>query len=417
MTQAPSGSAALRTLFHDVRLLEFAWFAAGPIAGKWFADLGADVIRVESTTRPDGLRFAGARPPTADPTDPNSSSYYNDFNSSKRSIILEMNHPESTAVAQRLIEWSDVVTENFRPGVMKRWGLNYERLSRAHPDLIYVTLPAVGIEGPRWFYAGFGSGIKQIAGLTMLTGEDRRPPVGPPSAFPDFAINCGHGATAIIAALLHRQATGEGQFLEVAQMESTIVVTESAVLEATVNKQRPPRFANRDRVFCPHNVFPARDDDSWITIAVTTHAEWIALCHLIGQGDWPTDARFATLPARRRHAELLESGIAAWTSTRDAWEIERAMQDAGVPAAKVETNQELLELDEHIRSREYYWTLEHPVLGPTKYDSAPFRLSATPARAFRPAPLLGEHSFDIYQEAGFSSEEIADLVAKGIINI
>ena len=256
MTQAPSDSAALRTLFHDVRLLEFAWFAAGPIAGKWFADLGADVIRVESTTRPDGLRFAGARPPTADPTEPNSSSYYNDFNSSKRSIVLEMNHPESTAVAQRLIEWSDVVTENFRPGVMKRWGLDYETLSCAHPDLIYVTLPAVGLEGPRWFYAGFGSGIKQIAGLTMLTGEDGRPPVGPPpSAFPDFAINCGHGATAIIAALLHRQATGEGQFLEVAQMESTIVVTESAVLEAAVNKHRPPRFANRDRIFCPHNVF------------------------------------------------------------------------------------------------------------------------------------------------------------------
>ncbi len=270
----------MTALFDGIRILEFSWFGAGPIAAKWFADLGADVVRVESVVRPDALRFAQPRPPQS-PDDPNASGYFNNFNSSKRSITLEMGQPDAPAVAKRLIDWCDVVLENFRPSVMARWGLDYATVSEGHPELIYVAMPAVGREGPRANYAGFGTGIKMISGLAMLSGRPDEIPVGPPGAFPDYVINCGHGGTAIITALLHRQATGRGQFIEVAQMESTIAVTDTAILEATVNGRAAERLGNRHALHCPHGVFRCAGDDEWVAVAVTSQAEWEALARAI----------------------------------------------------------------------------------------------------------------------------------------
>lgn len=255
-----------------------------------------------------------------------------------------------------------------------------------------------------------------ISGLATLSGVDGQAPVTPPGAFPDYVINCGHGVVSILAALLHRQATGEGQFIEVAQMESTAAVTGVAILEATVNGVAPPRLGNRHRAHCPHGVFPCAGGDAWIAIAVTTHDEWTALARAIGHDDWLHDQRFATLPSRRRQAGALEAGIAAWTSLRPAAEAEATLVAAGVPAAKSQTNRDLLDHDVHLRERGYYWTLDHPSVGPSRYDGAPFRLSETPARGYRPAPRLGEHSFEVYREAGFSAEEISELVAEGVIS-
>ncbi len=421
--QPDDGTGVADGLFAGVRILEFSWFGAGPIAAKWYADLGADVVRVESVVRPDALRFGMPRP-VVYPTDPNASGYFNNFNSSKRSITLEMGHPEALKVAKRLIDWCDVVVENFRPTVMARWGLDYETVSADHPELIYVSMPAVGREGPRAGYAGFGTGIKMISGLAMLSGTPDQIPIGPPGAFPDYVINCGHGGASIIAALLHRQATGEGQFIEVAQMESSIAVTGTAVLEATVNGRAAERIGNRHPVYCPHGVFScagdaagnSAGDDDWVAIAVTIQAEWEVLCRTIGRDEWLVDPRLATLPARRHQVEELEKGVEAWTRHWPARHVEEVLREAGVPVAKAQTNQELLQEDDHLRQRRYYWTLDHPLLGPTSYDATPFRLSETPAWGRRPAPLLGEHNVDVYQEAGFDMEEIADLVAQGIIS-
>ncbi len=402
-------------LFRDVRILEFSWFGAGPIAMKWFADLGADVVRVESVVRPDALRFGLPRPVDR-PDDPNASGYFNNFNSSKRSITLEMGHPDAPPIAKRLVDWCDVVVENFRPTVMARWGLDYETVSAKHPELIYVAMPAVGREGPRANYAGFGTGIKMISGLSMLSGRPDDVPIGPPGAFPDYVINCGHGGASIISALLHRQATGQGQFIEVAQMESTAAVTDTAILEATVNGRAPERRGNRHRIFCPHGVFQCAGDDEWVAVAVTSQAEWESLCRAIGREDWLADERLVTLPGRRRHEDELEADIEAWTRGQAAREVEASLRAAGVQASKTQSNRDLLEHDAHLRERQYYWKLDHPVLGLTSYDATPFRLSETPAWGRRPAPLLGEHNVEVYQEAGFDIEEIADLVARGVIS-
>ena len=405
----------MTALFDGVRILEFSWFGAGPIAAKWFADLGANVVRVESVVRPDVLRFALPRPPQS-PDDPNASGYFNNFNSSKRSITLEMGQPDGPAVAKRLIDWCDVVLENFRPSVMARWGLDYATVSAGHPELIYVAMPAVGREGPRANYAGFGTGIKMISGLAMLSGRPDEIPVGPPGAFPDYVINCGHGGTAIITALLHRQATGRGQFIEVAQMESTIAVTDTAILEATVNGRAAERLGNRHALHCPHGVFRCAGDDEWVAVAVTSRMEWKALARTIGHADWLEDDRLGTLPERRRQADELEAGIEEWSGSLSAREAEAILREAGVPAAKSQSNRDLLEDDAHLRERGYYWTLDHPVVGPSSYDGAPFRLSETPAEGFRPAPLLGQHTLEVYREVGFEDEEIAELVSLGVIS-
>ena len=406
----------MTALFDGVRILEFSWFGAGPIAAKWFADLGANVVRVESVVRPDALRFALPRPPQS-PDDPNASGYFNNFNSSKRSITLEMGQPDGPAVAKRLIDWCDVVLENFRPSVMARWGLDYATVSAGHPELIYVAMPAVGREGPRANYAGFGTGIKMISGLAMLSGRPDEVPVGPPGAFPDYVINCGHGGTAIITALLHRQATGRGQFIEVAQMESTIAVTDTAILEATVNGRAAERLGNRHALHCPHGVFRCAGDDEWVAVAVTSQSEWEALARAIGRADWLNDDRLGTLPERRRQADELETGIEEWSSSLSAREAESVLREArgaggevavepGSAGGRRASARTRLLLDAGPPGRR----------GPSSYDGAPFRLSETPAEGFRPAPLLGQHTLEVYREVGFGDEEIAELVAAGVIS-
>ena len=403
-------------LFHGLRVLEFSWFAAGPIPAMWLAQHGADVVRVESAQHPDALRFGQPRPPDADLQDPNACAYFNNFNAGKRSIILEMGAPHATESAKRLIRWADIVIENFRPSVMRRWGLDYPTVAAGRPDLIYVAMPAVGLEGPRAHYGGFGTGIKQFAGLTLVGGFDGRPPDVPPQAFPDYVINSGHAGTAILAALLHREATGEGQFIEIAQVESTAAITGTAILEYTVNGTVPSRPGNRHPSFCPHGVFPAAGEEQWVVIAVRDHGEWEALCRVTDHAEWLRSDAFATLPARRRNAEDLERRLGEWTSSRSGHEVETLLGAAGVPCARVQTNQDLLDHDPHLRERGYYWTLEHKTLGPTRYDGPPFRLSESPAKPYGPAPLLGEHSFEVYREAGFTPEEIAALMAKGVIS-
>ncbi|HET7737969.1 MAG TPA: CoA transferase, partial [Tepidiformaceae bacterium] len=339
----------------------------------------------------------------------------NNFNSSKRGITLEMGHPDGQSVARRLIASADMVVENFRPGLMERWGLDYESLAKEHPGLIYVSMPAVASTGPRSYYAGFGTGIKMISGLTMLTGFPGRHPIGPPQAFPDYCINCGHGATAMTAALLYRRATGKGQYVEVAQSESTAAVTDSAILQYTVNGTVPKQLGNRHPIYAPQGIYQAQGDEQWLAVCATNQREWEALAAAAGHPEWVDSAEFGTLPARRRNHDLLDQAIGAWLATIPGREAERILVEAGVPAAIMQVNRDLIE-DPHLAARNYYWTLDHPVLGPTVYDGAPFLLSETPAFGQRPSPCLGEHNFEVYEEAGFTAEEIGELMASGVIS-
>lgn len=412
-----------RLPLEGVHILDLSWYGAGPIGVKVLGDLGAEVVHLESANRLDGLRQVGPKAPGQEGS-VNTSSYFNNFNSSKKGITLNLNHPKARPLFEKLVAWADVVVANFTPDTMRRWGLSYEELRRVKPDIILVLLPAVGMEGPRSHYRGFGTGIKSIAGLDYITHHPGRPPHGPPGAYPDYVINCGHGAIAIMAALIHKRLTGEGQYIEVAQYESTVNAADTVVLEYTVNGRIQEARGNRLPYAAPHGVYRCLGDggatssgqDRWCAIAVFNDEQWQALCEVMGDPEWAEDPRFATLQGRKAYEDELDSLVTEWTSQRTAEEVMFLLQEAGVPAGILQTNQDLQDRDPHLRARGYYVYLDHPETGRAAYDNVPFVLSGIPRTLRAPAPLLGQHNVEVYREiVGLSEEEIAQLVAEQVI--
>lgn len=410
-----------------IRVADFSWFAAGPIAGLTMASFGAEVIRVESESHLDGLRMTQPVPPGKE--GPNVSGYYNNFNAGKLSFTLNLGNPKAREVALRLLERCDVMLENYTPRVMEKWGLTHDVVRQVRPDIIYVRLPMQGADGPHRDFLGFGGIIAPFAGYSYLGGWKDRAPVGMGVNYPDYVINPGHATVAILAALRHRARTGKGQYIELAQTESTAATLGPQLMEYTVNGTVPERDGNRGAYAVPHGAFPcknrepaagapagAQPEDRWLAISVSTGAQWEGLLDVMGCPAWAQDERFATVLERKRHEDELEEHIAAWTRTLPAEEAMRLLQAKGVPAGVVQTSQDVLDNDEHLRERGYYVYLDHPETGRAAYDGIPARLSASPGRLAAPAPLLGEHNDHVLRDIlGYTDEEIADLLVEQVV--
>jgi len=414
-----------------IRVADFSWFAAGPIAAQTLASFGAEVIRVESEAHLDGLRTTQPVPPGKE--GPNVSGYYNNYNAGKYSFTLNLGHPGAREVALRLISRSDVMIENYTPRVVEKWGLTYDDVVKVKPDIIYAQLPMQGSTGPHRDFLGFGGIIAPFAGYSYLTGWPDRPPVGLGVNYPDYVINPGHAAIAILAALRYRKRTGKGQRIELAQTESTAATLGPQLMEYTVNRRVPERNGNRCAYAAPHGAFPAGGSgigaqgpaspasdpsvsDRWIAIAVFTDEQWQGLLDAMGRPAWAEDERFATLLGRKANEDELERHIEAWTRTLPAEEAMRLLQAKGVPAGVVQTSQDVLDHDEHLRARGYYVYLDHPEAGRTAYDGVPMRLSETPGSLRAPAPLLGQHNDYVLREVlGYGDDEIADLLVQQIV--
>lgn len=400
--------------FTGLRVLDLSWFAAGPVCAKVLADYGATVVRVESLARLDSLRVNNPIPEGYEGY--NGSGYFNNFNSNKLSLQVDLGHPAGLDLARRLGRWAEVLVENFAPGVLHRWGLDYETLSRENPGIIVVSAPACGSEGPRREYRGFGFGIKAIAGLSWLTGNPSRKPVGPPGAFPDFVINAGQALVGVITALRARERTGRGCLIELAQYESTVCVTGPAIAAASLGVPRRGRMMNGSPWACPHGIYPVRGADRWLALTVTTDTEWAALGRVAFGEPWAADPSFATLLGRRRREDDLERAIAAWTGRHEGEALAAALQEAGVPAHVANTNRDLLDDDPHLQARGYYRTLVHEELGPCRYDGAPFRLEGVAHGPFRAAPLLGGDTDTVLRDLlGIGEDEIEALHASGAL--
>ncbi|HEY2887231.1 MAG TPA: CoA transferase, partial [Candidatus Limnocylindrales bacterium] len=248
-----------------IRVLDFTWVGAGALATKLLADLGADVIKIESRARPDNLRLA---PPYRDGRDGlDGSGYFATRNSSKRSLALDMRLDQARALALRLASAADIVASNFRPGVIDRWGLGYDAVRAVNPSVIYLTMPMQGADGPHASFTGFGSTIAALSGLVSLSGLPDRPPVGTGTHFPDHVPNPGHALVAVLAALLYRARTGAGQAVELSQLESTINIIGPAIVEASLaHGSLQPRAGNRAAGASPRGVFPCAGTDSWVAI-------------------------------------------------------------------------------------------------------------------------------------------------------
>jgi crotonobetainyl-CoA:carnitine CoA-transferase CaiB-like acyl-CoA transferase len=406
-----------------IRIADFTWVWAGPYCTLQLAHLGADVIRIETATRPCVTRmlppWPGGKAAGLD-----SSGYYNQYNQGKRSLSLNFSKPGALEVARRLVANSDVVTNNFAHGVMDRLGLGYEELKKIKPDIIMISLSGYGDTGPYQDFVAYGPAQVPLCGLSALTGYIGGPPMHAGYSYAD--PNAGvHGAFAILTALYHREMTGEGQYMDMSQWECAMGVLPEGIMEYTMNGREPQRIGNRDRMMAPHGIFRCQDRiekvfgmtiDQFVAIAVSDDAAWQRLAVVIGRPELANASKFATLGERKANEDELESMVEAWTIQQSAPQVAQILQDAGVAAFVVADNKYLSDEDEHLKERNYFVNLEHPVVGIKQPCGIPWKMSETPAAVRSPAPRLGQHTDEVLTEAlGLSESEIASLRASGAL--
>jgi len=399
-------------IFEDLKVADFSSSVVGPGAARLLADYGATVVRVESRTHVDAVRVAppymGGKPGI------NRSGFFNNFNAGKYSLSLNLRIPKAVEIAKRLVEWSDVVIETFRPGIMKRWGLDYEELVKIKPDIIMISSTMLGQTGPYNAFRGFGQHGAALAGWGTTLAYTEGEAVAPFSAYTDY-IGVRYVAVAIIAALEYRRRTGKGQYIDNSQVECSVDFLAQGILDYQTNHRLPQRLGNRDPYCAPHGAYRCKGEDRWCAIAVTTEEEWRKFCGIIGNPPWTDDLRFKTLRDRKDNEDELDGLVENWTVNHTPEEIVEMMQNGGIASAVV-TNAKDLADNPQLAHRKHYKVLEHSEIGPHSYENFAFRLSETPAAPCKAAPCLGEHNAYVCTEIlGLSDEEFVDLLTEGVL--
>jgi len=387
-------------ILQNIRILDFTWVLAGPYATRMLADFGAEVIKVQ--------------PLLPEEEDTFSRGYYNTWNRNKLGITLNLNKPEGVALAKRLVGKSDAIVENFTPRVMANWGLDYENLKKVKPDLIMLSMSTMGNTGAWRDYAGFGPTIQAFSGITYLTSFPGKPPLGLGLSYADHIAGL-IAVLALLGAMEYRQRTGEGQYIDVSQVEAMSSLLGSAILEYTVNGKEIEPVGNSSPEAAPHGVYRCQGDDRWCAIAVFSDEEWEGFKRASGNPPWTEDKRFATLSGRLENAEELDRLVEAWTGGHTAEEVMALLQEQGIAAGVVQDAGDLAN-DPQLKARGFFIELDHPELGKTISDATPIKLSETPSRYSRVAPAQGQDNSYVYGELlGMSEDELAELRQQGII--
>ncbi len=374
------------------RVLDFDWVLAGALPGMVMADMGAEVIKVESRERLDYMRRG--RPIIGQEPDPEQHPMFHNVNRSKLSITLNTTHAEAVELALRLAAHCDVVIENFSPGVMDRLGLGYRVLSRVKPDVIMVSISSNGQTGPLRDLRAYAPSIGALSGLDSAMGYDDGRPLGLKHAYADV---CGalHAVFAVTAALHHRRRTGKGRYIDLSMLRATVSTMGSGLMEqAMTGRVMFPR-GNFDPSMAPYGNFPCRGQDRWVSIAVATEDEWQGLKRAMGDPEWTEEPIFASRYQRLKHRRELDLHLAGWTADRDAEEVTRLLQAHGVAAMPVMDAEERLS-DPHFQERGLYREIEHPALGVEPIFNLMWKLSKNPGAIRRRAPLLGEHNQQVF---------------------
>ncbi|MGH2589005.1 MAG: CaiB/BaiF CoA transferase family protein [Dehalococcoidia bacterium] len=392
------------TPLSGIRVLDLSRVWAGPLATKFLADGGAEVIKVQAVRH-----FA------LDRLD-NASGYWHQCNANKLAICIELAHPEGVALFKRLVAVSDVVLENFTPRVMRRFGLAYEALRRVNPELIMIVCPAMGSTGPEADYAALGESIEALAGIVAQTGyhdEDRPIKTGVNYADPIVGMQA---AAAVLAALIHRRRGGGGQFIDLSMREATVALIGEQVVAHSATGHVPERTGNRDPVFAPQGAYRCQGDDRWLTISVRSDEEWRRLCAAIGRPDLANDRRYADAASRRAEHDALDAIIGEWTSEQDAREATALLQAAGIDAAPVSYVPELLS-DPHLTAHGFWAAVDQPGFGVKPYPTLPYRLSRAPVEISAPPPAFAQHNREIFCNLlGLSDVAFARLEAAYVIS-
>src|SRR6266849_1382161 len=413
-----------RAPLEGIRIADFTWVWAGPYCTLQLAHMGADVIRIETKNRPCVTRML---PPWPDskPGGLNSSGYFNQYNQGKRGITLNFKDPAAIEVGRRLVAKSDVVINNFAHGVMDRLGFGYDDVRKLKPDIIMISLSGYGDTGPYSDYVAYGPAQVPLSGLSSLTGYKGWPPMHAGFSYGD--PNAGvHAAFAVIAALYHRAKTGESQYIDMSQWESSMGVIPEGILEYTMNGREPERIGNRDPWMAPHGIFKCLDRpekvmdqvvDQFVSIVAADDDDWKRLARAIGRPELASDAKFATFGARKQNEDELESIIEQWTSTRTADDVQQTLQQAGIAAFVVADNKYLSEEDPHLKPRDYFVYLEHPEVGVKQHAGIPWKMSRTECKVRGPAPLMGQHHDEVLTGLlGYSTDEVAQMRSRGALD-
>jgi len=401
----------LQRVFEDLKVVEFSWVVVGPLIAKCLGDFGATVLHIESATRPDTLRTS--LPFKDGIQDLDFNGYFPLYNSNKYGMGLNLQHPKGIGIAKKLVAWSDIVIESFRPGVMERLGLGYEELRVIKPDVILLSTTMQGQTGPHASQPGFGNQLVGLAGFPCVTGWPDREAIQPYGAYTD-CIAPFFGIAALVGALLYRNRTGRGQHLDLSQYEAAVQFMSTALLDWVAHGRAAIREGNSSPCAAPHGAYRCLGEDRWCAIAVFNDAEWQGLCRAMEKKDLIHDPRFVTLSDRKKNEVVLNRLVEEWTLNFDANEAVAKLQAVGVPAGVVTNNSDLFE-DPQLKERECFWIIDHPVLGPFPHPSPSFKLSKTPAKPRLPSPCLGQHTEFICKEfLKMSDEEFKQLLSEDV---
>jgi len=392
------------------RVVDFSWVWAGPLLGELLADMGAEVIKVETNKRLDSARLTPGRSTVGPETD----FVFHSINRNKLGITVDMTDPKGAKLIRDLISISDVALDNFSPMGLKKLNLEYTELSQANPQLVMISLPAAGQYGPLSNIVTYAPSLGALCGYSSLIGYPGERVLGEQTPYLDVTSSI-HGAFAVLSALYYRERTGRGQYIDMAQIEVGASVIGEAFMEYFMNGRVLGTMGNRSPTMAPHNNYPCLGEDRWVSIAVDTEEEWRSFCAAIGNPPWVKQKRFNDKFNRQRNLEELDRLISAWTINFSNYEVMDILQKAGVAAAPCLDLTERFS-DPHYAARGTHLQVEHPATGVDIIAGIPFKLSGTPGEVRRHAPLLGEHNDYVFRELlGRTESEIAQLVEEKVI--
>ncbi len=398
-------------VFEDIKVVDFTWAGVGPITTKYLADYGATVVRIESRTHLCLLRTS---PPYKDGLPGvDRAAYFAIYSPNKYSMTINMDNPKGIELVKRLIARADVVAESFTTGVMEKWGLSYEEMKKIKPDIIMYRTNMQGHTGPHCQLPGTGVNLVGLTGFAHLCGWPNRPPSNPYGPYTD-SIAPRFGAAMLIAALDYRRRTGKGQLLDLSQFEAGVNFLAPLMLDYFVNHRVAGRMGNYCSYAAPHNVYRCRGEDRWCAIAVFNDEEWQSFIKTIGNPLLAQDQRFSTLLSRKKHELEIDQLVEKWTINHTAEEVMTLLQEAGISAGIVETNQDLFQ-DPQLKHRNHFWDMEHREMGLFPHLGQAGMLSETPAEARTPSPCLGEHNEYVCKEIlGMPEKEFDQLLIEGV---
>ncbi|MBN9585489.1 MAG: CoA transferase [Afipia sp.] len=399
-----------------VRIIDLTMGWAGPTATRQMGDLGADVIKVESCQYPDWFRGTDTRPPYHEERTYEKMYWFQMNNRNKRGITLDLTTDAGLSLLKRLLKDADAVIDNYAADVMPRLGLDVESILKINPRLVVVTMPAFGMTGAWSGVRAYGSTLEQASGLPSVTGGPDDPPTMLHAALGD-PIGGLNGAAAMLVGLMHQRATGEGQHIDLSQVECMLPMVAPSILEQSATGNTSPRIGNRHPRFVPNGCFPALGIDQWITLAVRTDDEWPALCRVMRRDDLAADAELATAEGRRTHEDRIEVAIRQWLADVRPDIAMVTLQAAGIPAAIAKLPQDLAS-DPHLLKTGHWQPSERPFMGPHLLPSVAYREgdSELPYAITNLAPTLGQHNHEVLRGVlGLSDAEIAELERNGVI--